>query len=363
MKKQLSIIASALVLTSSAVYADSKNIDEAFKNGKVSGDISVHTQSTDTDNAADAGFTAGTIGVNYSTDSVNGFTANAGFRAGHKFGEKENDDYKGDFKQNSVMNIANISYSNDLVSVTAGRQEIDLEWLGDFNEAIVVATTAIPSTTLVAGYTNRIAAVGNDEIAKFEDISTDGAYVVDAKFEGVENTVLNPYFYSNKDLADFYGIKADFDTDVFGVTAHYAASNEKVANAKDGSIMHFEARAAVAGFAFAAGYIDTDKDAGIASLATLGDNIDPTEELGDYVYAANTSTIYASAAYTIADVELSALYAQADNDAKNEEDKEITVGAAYGITDSLSADVMYTDLSLESDNDYSKLVANLTFEF
>lgn len=364
MKKQLSIIASALVLTSSAVYADSKNVDEAFKNGKVSGDISVHTQSWD--NGAgnkDAGFTAGTIGVNYSTDSVNGISANAGFRAGHKFGEKENDDYKGDFEQNSVMNVANISYSNDLVSVTAGRQEIDLEWLGDFNEAIVVATTAIPSTTLVAGYTSRQAAVGGDELKKFADVTKDGAYVVDAKFEGVENTVLNPYFYSAKDVADFYGIKADFDTDAFGVTAHYATSNEKVANAKDGSIMHFEARAAVAGFAFAAGYIDTDKDAGVASISAFGDNVDPTEELGDYVYAANTSTIYASAAYTIADVELSALYAQAENDTTNKEDSEVTVGAAYGITDSLSADVMYTDLSLDSDVDKSKLVANLTFEF
>ena len=145
MKKQLSIIASALVLTSSAVYADSKNVDEAFKNGTVSGDISIHNQSWDNGTGnKDSGFTAGTIGVNYSTDSVNGISANVGFRAGHKFGEKENDDYKGDFEQNSVMNVANISFSNDVVSVTAGRQEIDLEWLGDFNEAIVVATTAIP---------------------------------------------------------------------------------------------------------------------------------------------------------------------------------------------------------------------------
>lgn len=360
--KKLSIIASALVLTSAAYAANS--VDEAFKNGKVSGDISVHHQAWDNGNGnADSGFTAGTFGLNYSTDSFNGFTVNAGLRAAHKFGEEENDNFKGDFEENSTMNVANISYANDMVSVTIGRQEIDLEWLGDFNEAVVVATSAIPNTTLVAGYTTRQAAVGNDELKKFADVTKDGAYVVDAKYEGISNVVLNPYYYSAKDVADFYGIKADFDTDMFGLTGHYATSSEKVAGKEDGSIMHVEARTAFAGLELAAGYVDTDKDAGTGSINAFGDNIDPTEELGDYVYAANTSTMYVTAGYEVAGIGLSALYASADNDTTNKTDKEFTVGAGYGITDSLSAELMYIDLSLESDTDKNKLVANLTYEF
>jgi len=362
MKKQLSIIASAAVL-STAAYAESNTISKAFENGKTSGDLSAHYQSWDNDNAADSGFSVGTIGVNYSTDSFSGLTLNTGFRAAHVFTEKEDNDSNDDIAVDSVMNVFNISYANNFGSLTVGRQEIDLEWLGDFNEAAVAAITTIPSTTLVLGYTTRQAVAGNDEISKFADVTKDGAYVVDAKYEGIEGAVLNPYFYSAKDAADFYGFKADYDNDMFGLTGHYAASSEDAASTKkDGSIMAFEARTAFAGVSLSAGYISVDED-GIGSMDSFGDNIDPTEELGDYVYAADAKTIYATAGYTIADVELAALYAQADSDATNKKDKELTVGAAYSFNDNLSAEVMYTDLSLESADDASKLVANVTYEF
>jgi len=360
--KKLSIIASALVLSASASFA-ANSVDEAFKNGKVSGDISVHHQSWDNGSQPDSGFTAGTIGLNYSTDSFNGFTLNTGFRAGHEFAEEQDGDFDGDFEQNSVMNVANISYSNDVVSLTVGRQEIDLEWLGDFNEAVVLATTAIPNTTLVAGYTTRQAAVGGDELKKFADVTKDGAYVIDAKFEGISNVMLNPYYYSAEDVANFYGLKAEYNTDTFGFTAHHATSSEKAAGQKDGSISHVEARAAISGLELSAGYITTDKDAGVASISAFGDNIDPTEELGDYVYAADTKTIYATAGYEVAGIGLSALYAVADNSATNKEDKELTVGASYGFTNSFSGELMYIDLDTESAEDKSKLVANLTYEF
>lgn len=42
MKKNLSLFASAAILCTTSLFADSTSIDEAFKNGKVSGDISVH---------------------------------------------------------------------------------------------------------------------------------------------------------------------------------------------------------------------------------------------------------------------------------------------------------------------------------
>ncbi len=166
MKKQLSIIASTLVLSSSAVYAESNSIDKAFESGSVSGDITVHNYTFDK-GSTDEGFTAGSIGLNYETDTFNGFKVEAGFRANHKFSQKEDGDYEGAFANDAIMNIANISYSTDDFSVKIGRQEIDLEWLGDYNEAVVASTSIIPNTTLVAGYTNRIAAVAEDESTNF----------------------------------------------------------------------------------------------------------------------------------------------------------------------------------------------------
>jgi len=361
MKKQLSIITSAVILSTTAAYADSNSVEEAFKNGKVSGDISVHYQKTSTKNDVDAGFSAASVGVNYKTDSINGFSVEAGFRANHELSEEENGNFTGEFANDAVMNLANISYENEMLSVTAGRQEIDLEWIGDYNEAIVAAITPIENLTIVAAYSTRQAAIGVDESAKFADVTEDGAFVLDAKYEAIEGLVLNPYFYSAKDVATFYGLKTDYDTDMFGLTAHYATSNEEASAAKDGSIAHLEARTAIVGLDLTVGYATTDKDAGVASISAFGDNIDPTEELGDYIYAADTDTFYGLAAYTIADVELSALYAQAENATKT--DKEVTIGAAYAFSDNLSAEVLYSDLSLESANDFNKLAATVTYAF
>lgn len=364
MKKQLSIITSAILLSTSTVYADSYSVEEAFKNGQVSGDISAHYQKTDKTDEKDSGFSAATIGLNYKTDSINGFALEAGFRANHQLTEEENGDYEGEFKNNSLMTLANISYSNEMITVIAGRQEIDLEWIGDYNEAIVAALTPSENITMVAAYSTRQAASGVDESGDFEDITDDGAYVLDAKYEALEGLVINPYFYSAKDAVDFYGLKTDFDSDMFGLTAHYAkSSTDKILkdedgnHIEDGSVKHFEARTSLVGVDLALGYINTNKK-GIGAMDSFGDNIDPTEELGAYDYE---DTYYGAIAYTIADVELSALYAQGEK--TSIKDKEITLGAGYSFTDNLSAEILYTDLSLESNKDYSKLAATVSYAF
>ena len=364
MKKQLSIITSAIILSTSAVYADSNSIEDAFKNGQVSGDISAHYQKTDKTNEKNSGFSAATIGVNYKTDSLNGFALEAGFRANHELTEEENGDYDGEFKNNSLMTLANISYSNEILTVIAGRQEIDLEWIGDYNEAIVAALTPSENITVVAAYSTRQAAAGVDESGDFEDVTDDGAFVLDGKYQVSDELVINPYFYSAKDAVDFYGLKADFDTDIFGLTAHYAKSStdsklkdEDGNHIENGSIKHFEARTSLIGVDLALGYINTNKK-GIGAMDSFGDNIDPTEELGAYDYE---DTYYGAIAYNIADIELSALYAQAENTSKT--DKEITLGVAYSFTDNLSAELVYTDLSLESASDYNKVATTVSYAF
>ena len=137
MTKKLSLIACGLLLSTSTAFAES-SLEAAFASGQASGDISIYSNRIDKKGGnADSGYTAGTVGVAYETGSFHDFSAKAGFRAGHKFEEVENDDYKGDFEQNSVMNEAFVKYEVESFALTAGRQEIDLEWIGDFNEAII----------------------------------------------------------------------------------------------------------------------------------------------------------------------------------------------------------------------------------
>ncbi len=357
------------MLSSSVALADSNSIKEAFANGTTSGDITVYYENKDNKSATDSGVTSGSVGLNYETDTFNGFSASFGVRANHEFDEKTRDvDYKASYANDAIINVAALKYANDDFFVSVGRQEIDLEWLGDYNESIVAGITAIPNTTIVLGYTDRQAEIGFDVVEDFEEISPKGAYVIDIKNTSVEGLELNPYAYSAPDVADFYGLKVSYDTDMFGATAHYAASNEDsndLGQADDGDIYNLEGRLNVAGIAFAAGYIKTDNN-GIGSIAAYGDNISPFED-GNNTYEADAKTYYGSIGYEIAGVELAALYGQTKYDAgtRNEKENELNLSVGYSFTEELSASIMYVDYNDKSaDNeDYDKVFANVTYSF
>ena len=61
------------------------------------------------------------------------------------------------------MSTANVSYSTDKATIIVGRQAIDLEWMGDYHEAVVGALTYVPDTTIVLGHTQRFMEVNADE--------------------------------------------------------------------------------------------------------------------------------------------------------------------------------------------------------
>ncbi len=375
--KKLSLVASAIILSSTFAMAESNSIKEAFANGTTSGDITLFYQSQDNDKSTDSGVLAGEIGLNYETDSFMGFSAAVGFRAQHDLWEDNDGDFDGAYANNAIMNVANIKYGNDDFFAIVGRQEIDLEWLGDFNEAVVVGVTAIADTTIVAGYTNRQAAVDPDEVTDFEELTKNGAYVLDVKTSvGIDGLELNPYFYTAPDAVDFYGLKASYDNDIFGVTGHYAASSvdsvvvfgdgTEQTGIEDGDIMHLEARLNVVenlGVAF--GYISTDSKGGTGLMDTYGDNISPFED-GNNTYAADADTWYLGAEYAIGNLGLLALYGQTDYD-NNLEEAELNLGVSYAFTEELSAELLYVNYN-DKDNatdtgDYDKILAGISYSF
>uniref|UniRef100_UPI000EF4890F Opr family porin n=1 Tax=Poseidonibacter antarcticus TaxID=2478538 RepID=UPI000EF4890F len=331
-------------------------IDEAFKTGTVSGSLTAYALEHDGKGGLSdetSGFA--TINLGYETATYKGFSAKAAFEAGHAIDDAT-------LANDALMTEAYIRYANDMFSLTVGRQAIDLEWLGDYNEAVVAGITAIPDTTIVLGYVNQQAAADEDEIGDFTDLGvTDGAYVVDAKYTGFDGVELNPYFYSAVDVADFYGLKATYTSDMFGLVAQYAASSEDFG--PDGSIGNVELSTSIAGVSAAVGYIKTDDTAGVGSIATYGDNITPFDN-GDDNYAIDAETTYGSLGYTIAGVELGALYGETDFVA-NSESSELNLMAGYSFSDSLSLGLLYVDYDLEgsSASDYKEYSATLAYTF
>lgn len=144
MTKKLSIIASGLLLSTSMAFA-ADSIDEAFKGGKVSGSLTAYGSTVDKGSDSDVGY--GTAALSYTTDSYKGLSAGMSYIAGHAMADAA-------LTNSSLMTEAYLAYSVDGATLSIGRQAIDLEWLGDYNESVLATITAIPDTTITLAYTN-----------------------------------------------------------------------------------------------------------------------------------------------------------------------------------------------------------------
>lgn len=362
MKKILSVVAVAATMSSSVVASE---LGEALKGGAVNADVTVYAEQQNNSGAnPDSGYINGSLGLGYETGEYKGFKLSAGFRANSDFHEVEDGDFGGDDTK-ALLHTANISYANKYVELTLGRQEIDLEWMGDFHEAYIAAFKPMEGLSIVAGYSDKSAVADPD--AELEDFTkfngSDGAYVLDVKYEAMEGLGLNAYYYSANNIADWYGAKVDYDTDMFEATAHYANSSEDAAGADDGSILHVEARGSIQDFGLNVGYITTDNDAGIGSMDAMGDNISPFEE-GNQVYAANSDTYYIGASYAIAGVELGALYGQSKYGATGDKEKELNFSVDYGVTEEISIGAVFVDVDAQaSADDYNKIAFTAAYTF
>jgi hypothetical protein len=357
---KLSKVASVLLLSNSVAFADSQTVREAFANGKTSGDITISSENRDKKSAPDTRYTTGGISLSYETDSVSGFSAKVGFKGNVKLEEKNNGDYP--FPEDTSITQANIKYANNKATVITGRQEIDLEWLSHYNDGVVGIFNYIPNTSVTFAYSKRKAEIDIDTHDKFTDIGKDGIYVIDAKYSGIENIVLNPYYYTVPDIADFYGMRIDLDTDMFGLTAQYAQSDEDIATTKDGDIYKLEGRLNIADFTFATGYIKTNKNGGVGSLTIVGDNIKPFDD-GTNIYGTDAKTIYGKIGYTIGELGLFAVYGNTkyDTDSKND---ELNLIVEYRFTEEISGKILYVDYDDQgSDSDYNKILASVSYAF
>jgi len=362
MNKNLSLVVVGCLFVSSLNASEIKSI---FSKGTVSGDVTMYGEQQNNNGLnKDAGFSMGSIGLGYETANFSGFKAAVGFRGNHKFTEVEDRDYDAgniDYPT-ALMHAANISYKNDYFSLTLGRQEIDLEWMGDFHEAYIGTITALEDTTIVVGHSDRIAVADSDAVLEsFANLGNYGINVIDIKYKGIEGLSLNGYFYDIRNIADFYGVKVDYDNSVFGFTTQYAFSNEGSVTANDGSILQAEIRGDYSKFGLNIGYISTNKKAGIGSMDMAGDNINPLED-GNQVYEKNANTMYLGIGYELNKLALNAMYGSTKYGSERE--NEINFIAEYGITDEFSMEAIFVNVDAnDGDDDYNKfaLIANYTF--
>ena len=364
--KKIRISLLTCIALSSAIHADTTSLNEAFSNGKVSGEISAYTKSTNNSGAtANSGYSNGSISLAYETASFNGVKGSLGFISNIKIDEEKSGDY-GINTPKSVLNIANINYANDDFTLTIGKQAIDLEWVGDYHEAVVGVVKSIPNTTIILGHTQRINESANDgALEEYSKFNPDGASVLDVAYSIDKTTKLGAYYMSAPDLFSAMGIKAQTELSGLGIVGKYATTNENVAGTKDGSIIALDLSYNIAKIALNGGYITTDKDGGIGNISKLGDNINPLNS-GNQVYGTDAKTLYFGASSSIAGIDLGLLYGTTsyDNSGTSKDESEINLTLKTDLAKNTNLSIIYSNINAEvstSDSNYYKV--QLTYSF
>lgn len=359
MNKKINLMLTCMCISANITFAES-TFKEAFSQGNVSGDITAYAIGTNNKGSNDTGFSAGTVGLSYETKSYYDFGAKFSFRGNHTFSEK-NDGDANSFQNDAIMSEVFIKYEKENIGFFIGRQSIDLEWLGDYNEAAVLSLNLPYETVTTLGYTQRKAEIDEDTSEDFYKPTKDGAYVIDVKNNTLKNLEINPYFYDAIDVASFYGLKGVFGSEYFGAIAHYAQSSEDVNNTADGSILNLEINTSIKDFYASFGYIQTDKDGGIGSMDAYGDNINLMDS-GNQIYTTDASTYYATTSYSFKDLNLGVLYSDTEYGKNNFDESELNITADYSFTDELSVSFLYANIDGETSADSSDY-ASVTFVY
>lgn len=368
MKKiNLSILTTTLL--ASSLLANSITVEEALKNGKISGEVSLYLeQANNNGSTKDSGYSNGSLSLGYETVSFDGFKASLGFISNTELSEKAEDDYSDGSTPKSVMHTANINYTNDDFLLTLGRQAIDLEWIGDYHEAIVASTSLIQNTTIILGHTNKINTSSNDgALENFNDIGAnkDGATVLDVNYKINNNLNINAYYMNVKNTFNAAGITLETSISNFNTVLKYATTDEDILGTEDGKILAIDLSYNIENFNINGGYITTDKNGGIGSISTLGDNINPLDS-GNNVYSTDADTYYIGADIVLADINFAAMYGKTDynNIGQSETEKEFNFSVEKEIIKDTTLSFTYADIdAYENDKNSDYFNIQLVYSF
>ncbi|MGP1449895.1 MAG: Opr family porin [Wolinella sp.] len=383
MKKIVVSAVVAAALSSVAMANDATKLEEAFKNGSFGGHVGAYGEYMKIKEVAAGesnkhGFSAGSVSISYETAPLNGFSLGAAAWGTTKFSDK-NDVYDNKIESNAIFHKAYAKYNhNDAVTVIAGRQDVDLEWLTDYIEGIVGVITPAENLAIVAGWANRKATVDFDEVSKrFERMNGNkGVYVLDAKWSPISWLELNPYFYYASDVISAPGLKAtasyEFSEDFKSTTmAQYVVAkvDNSLTDNEDGNVMQIQQNFDLFGAALTAGYIKTDKTGGAGyaadgfeGIASFGDQ-NPFEE-GNHVYDVNAKSFYVAAAYEVGDLALGALYGQTKYSSDEVKEKELNLSIGYSFIKNLKTSLMYVNVKNDSDTEsYNGVKALVAYNF
>jgi len=364
----------SLIATTSLMMAEEAKVEikkEEVKKEEIkafTAEVSIYSvMNYNSGETKDGGFSIGSIYLNYTTPLNDSFKASVGARANVKLDEKEKNDYLGKNREH-VVTEANLAYLKDGITVIAGRQPIDLEWIGDYHNAIV-GIAELDKLTLVAGFTNGKGVADSDaplqKVTKLNGGNTK-ATVFDVTYSLNDDTKIGGYYMNATNLFSAVGAKAEVKIADITTTLKYASTDEKVASTKDGTILALDFGYETDAIRLQAGYVKAGKENGIGSLGTLGNNIEPLNS-DSKMYNKDAKSVYFGAGTNVADFELGVIYGVTnykEDDGSKSKEKEFNFTIDKEIMQSLALGFIYSKVDAQAtDNDTNGVALQLTYSF
>ncbi|OCL96880.1 Opr family porin [Arcobacter porcinus] len=400
MKKfNLSLIAVLAISSASVIHAST--LQEALKDGKVSGEVTLTTEERyfkkDIDSYyRDSAYGVGSFALKYETGVWNNLSLTSKTRAYKTIWEKSRTkptgtgtgDATGRFyekdgvKQTVDIESLFLEYTpNSNINVKAGRQDLNSDWMNKIHDAVKIEAN-FKNTSIEAIWSIRDGRVHARDYRPLEKMNGNkGVYKLGINQKFNENISATAYGLVFPDSKEIYGAKVNLAYDDTKARIHYAYSDEGKSLDKNSvkdvksDIIDIMFSTSLFGFSPYLGYAKVSDDLAFPGYNTneksreSGEIIVPFEE-GDYFYSRGASTIYAGIGKTIGDFNATFLYGNTKyyKDPKGQDNKKNTVDEAtlwlgYKITSDLKSNLGYTYVNEKDTNIGEYNQVNLTFTY
>ena len=359
------------------------SIDEAFKAGKISGQL--RAAYVNQDNAVDTDTYTTSLGgiFKYETGDWNGLKVGIGSYISQKIGFATGDGDNANMdvlannaKSYAYVGEAYIDYSGNDFSLRVGRQLIDtplantddIRMHSNTYEAVMATYNGIDKTTLSGGYIKRWAGYDSgDDISEFKRLdggNSHGSSLFGVTNESIENLALQGWYHQIDNMTNvFYG-DATYSLAInegMGVefSGQYGRFNELYASNIDGNVYGTNVNLSIGMVTFGAAYNKATNDNGKAVSIGFGGGPYYTsmEEMtingmeDARAYQLNASIDLADAG--IEGATLSVRYGNFKSAPMDIKVRETDLVAAYDINEALCAEVSYAMI-----DDNNKNIAN-----
>lgn len=375
MKKIIVISLAAFVALNAA------SIDEAFVDGKVSGQIRAAYVSQN--NKVDTDTYGTSIGgiLKYETAVWNDITLGVGAYVSQKLnfatgdfdeGKANSDLFGEDTKSYAYIGEGYIDYSANDIALRVGRQLIDTPFADTDNirmhpntfEAAIATYKGINETMFMGGYITKWAGYDSEnDISKFKKVAPDsnGVAVVGIINESIENLELKGWYYSFDKLTNILYTDASYtipfdETNGLELLGQWMKFTEKNNSGVDGNAYGIGANITIGMLTLGTAYNEASNDAGKFVISGLGNgpylvdteemNLDYFEDIKAYLFSAELDMEEVG----VDGLTLTAIYAGFKSEPADMKEKEINLIAMYDINKALSVEVNYARLEDKNSN-------------